>query len=360
MEKPFIPSVPSEESYIRNALRLISRTGWWVMGLVLLIELALDLLDGQADMLSDPRFLRVAIVGLVLGFCHWKMAAIPYRILGSIIISAFVGGFLLFPILFPYVAPIQSFLLIVFLIILITLLPYPFFHLTKDIWWIVVWQLGSFSLFIWGIVSLVPELANSPFAALAETLNNRPILMVGYGGAIIFIHLVVIQYKRTHYQQRGHLQEHTVSLQSDLELIERRNGQLNAQYSQLQKLQAHLKIMNYRLEQKVRLRSKDLKDQNLVLMQYNYMFVHLMRPHIASIKGLMHLLELETIPEKRKEVRIIIDREYAKIEEISHSVSDLLNNKDNPIHQQVIESMENMYQPSDKKPMLYRKISVDI
>ncbi|HAA12017.1 MAG TPA: hypothetical protein DCE41_10085 [Cytophagales bacterium] len=350
IKKATILPLSSEIAYIRFTLWRLSRLGLWVTVSVLLVDFLTDFLFSKPLWPQGLGTYRLMVVIVFVFITFLASKHLPHRLVSSLLLLGILLGFLLYPGIYPAENPGEHILLMLFLSVLISVLPYLIFIYGKDNAWIIGWEVIIVNAFMWSSTRVIPAVPQSPYAGLPQSLLERPMVMVGYIGVFIFIQMIVIQFKRTHHQQRMELQQQQWELHKSLDLTQEQNQELQAQKEQLHVIDQHLQKAQEDLEEKVQERSHALEDQNRVLLQYNYMYVHLMRAPIARIKGLLQLAKLEQDPEKQAEVRQVLEKEFQQLNQVVSSVSNLLNEQNDPLHQTVIARIQAEYQSSDPLP----------
>ncbi|MEP2774192.1 MAG: tetratricopeptide repeat protein [Fulvivirga sp.] len=104
------------------------------------------------------------------------------------------------------------------------------------------------------------------------------------------------------YKQRQMQQTVNKLLSNKNKEIEDRNKEIDAQSKRLLELNKSLESLNEGLEEKVKIRTKMLRQQNDVLSQYAFTNAHELRAPVANILGLIHLLEKTELTERENDV----------------------------------------------------------
>jgi len=332
---------------MRQTLQRMSRLTSIILTILVLIDTGIDM----------PR-MSMTVINLRL-IAVWILVLITYRISlrfphqwgASLFIGALYLGFLVFPGLIPNVNPSEHLLLTIFLTLLITILPYLLFDFGKDQKWLWSWQLICISTFIWSFWRVLPHLEQTEYARLPQAISSRPMVMIGFLGVFVIIQLVILQFKRIHYQQKRALLYTQEELNRSITLSKIQNQALERQEEELQQADLSLRETNQVLEGKVNARTHQLKSQNEQLIHYNYMYSHLMRAPMATLSGLLHLEEIEEDPGAKAHMQLLIAKEFSELEAVATSVTELLNDQDHPLYQTVREKLAKKYGSADEIPL---------
>jgi tetratricopeptide (TPR) repeat protein len=108
--------------------------------------------------------------------------------------------------------------------------------------------------------------------------------------------------------------------------IEKKNIEIQAQSVQLQTLNDNLANLNQNLEEKIKLRTELLREQNKVLSEYAFVHAHELRAPIANILGLVELLRHSEMSNKDG---VIIKHLYTATAELDQVIKKIASQLDN-------------------------------
>jgi signal transduction histidine kinase len=169
-------------------------------------------------------------------------------------------------------------------------------------WFMGIMNLSFIPSFVFGMGALTNYLAMRGFKKLYRILlmpaGCLPILVIENfeihfesSNTILFLSL---GYSVLHYLINSYIlyySGNTVRLQN-IE-IENQRREIQEKSEQLKKLNQYLNHANSELEEKVRIRTKELVIKNKKLEEYTFMNAHKLRAPIATILGLIHLLNFK-------------------------------------------------------------------
>jgi tetratricopeptide (TPR) repeat protein len=127
-----------------------------------------------------------------------------------------------------------------------------------------------------------------------QQLKSRETLLAAITGGLLIVGLLATIL----YQQRLRIQKNNRILQQKNEEINSQKHSIELQAIALMKLNEELQILNRTLETKIEERSSQLLLKNQKLAEYSFMNAHQLRAPVASILGLIQLLD-QVPPEER-------------------------------------------------------------
>jgi tetratricopeptide (TPR) repeat protein len=154
-----------------------------------------------------------------------------------------------------------------------------------------------------------------------QQLRSREGLLVAITGGLLIVVLLAI----TLIQQRSRILKANDQLQQKNEEIKSQKESIELQAVTLMKLNEELNELNKTLEIRIEERSKQLLIQNQKLAEYSFVNAHKLRAPVASILGLIQLIN-QVSPEERetilKHLKTCADQLDAIILEISKNLSE--------------------------------------
>lgn len=128
-------------------------------------------------------------------------------------------------------------------------------------------------------------------------------LLIVILGVSIFLFIIGYQYQKQRQSNR---------------LLKQQKVEIEAQANQI-------KAINDNLEELIQTRTKDLATKNKALEEYAFITAHKLRAPLASILGLVNLLERVTLPEDDKTLVIHLKDSAKKLDVIVHSVMNAID-----------------------------------
>lgn len=142
------------------------------------------------------------------------------------------------------------------------------------------------------------ELLKKEFETSASKLKQQNTIII----AIIMLLILSAAVAGAFYKQRKVQQGVNDLLASKNHKIQAQSEEIQAQAEKLQKLNKNLESLNATLENQVKSRTQLLKDQNKLLAAYAFTNAHELRAPVASVMGLVDLLQRSDLPDNEKEI----------------------------------------------------------
>lgn len=142
------------------------------------------------------------------------------------------------------------------------------------------------------------ELLKKEFEASESKLKQQNTIII----AIIMLLIFSAAVAGAFYKQRKVQQGVNHLLASKNHKIQAQSEEIQSQAEKLQKLNQNLESLNTTLENQVKSRTQRLKDQNKLLAAYAFTNAHELRAPVASVMGLVDLLQRSELPDKEKEI----------------------------------------------------------
>lgn len=142
------------------------------------------------------------------------------------------------------------------------------------------------------------ELLKKEFEASEIKLKQRNTLII----AIIMLLILSAAVAGAFYKQRKVQQGANRLLALKNQKIRTQSEEIQAQAEALKKLNENLEALNASLESQVKSRTKRLKDQNKLLAAYAYSNAHELRAPVASVMGLIDLLQRSEVATEEREI----------------------------------------------------------
>jgi len=100
---------------------------------------------------------------------------------------------------------------------------------------------------------------------------------------------------------------------------------LKAQKTEIEAQSEQILSINNTLELRIKERTHELENKNKALEEYAFITAHKLRAPLASILGLVMLIDKDKLPEEDKTVVEHLDQSAKKLDEIIHSVMDAID-----------------------------------
>ncbi|WP_176956198.1 two-component regulator propeller domain-containing protein [Catalinimonas alkaloidigena] len=188
-------------------------------------------------------------------------------------------------------------------------------------------------------VSIVPEKGlSSPVRTLAirvlppwwSTWWARVLMVLGFLALLALIYrLRMGAVRRRNAQLERLVQERTLRLQQANDtlremnqLIQEQKEEIESQAEELFETHYEVQLINHQLEERVELRTADLKKSNEELDNFVYRVSHDVRAPLASVLGLIQLMELEECSEQ---MQVYVQMARQSIHKLDGFVNDILN-----------------------------------
>ncbi|ELR68752.1 hypothetical protein C900_05848 [Fulvivirga imtechensis AK7] len=146
--------------------------------------------------------------------------------------------------------------------------------------------------------SFETELLKKEYEASENKLKQRNTVII----AIVMLFILSAAVAGAFYKQRKLQQGVNKLLALKNEKIQAQTEEIQAQAEKLMKLNQNLESLNATLENKVKSRTKMLKDQNKLLAAYAYSNAHELRAPVASVMGLIDLLQRSGMADGEREI----------------------------------------------------------
>ncbi|UII32456.1 tetratricopeptide repeat protein [Fulvivirga ulvae] len=138
--------------------------------------------------------------------------------------------------------------------------------------------------------------------------------------AVVMMFILAIAVASAFYKQRKIQQNVNRLLESKNEQIQAQSEEIQTQSEEVRKLNQNLEKLNQDLENKIRARTQILKDQNKLLAAYAHSNAHELRAPVASVMGLVNLLEKSNLKEGERE---IVDHLMKSTEELDAVIREI-------------------------------------
>ncbi|GAA0893012.1 hypothetical protein GCM10009122_26910 [Fulvivirga kasyanovii] len=138
--------------------------------------------------------------------------------------------------------------------------------------------------------------------------------------AVVMMFILAIAVAGAFYKQRKIQQDVNRLLESKNEQIQAQSEEIQTQSEEVRKLNQNLERLNQDLENKIRARTQILKDQNKLLAAYAHSNAHELRAPVASVMGLVNLLERSNLKEGERE---IVDHLMKSTEELDAVIREI-------------------------------------
>lgn len=159
-------------------------------------------------------------------------------------------------------------------------------------------------------------------SALQFWQHNSVIIIVA---TLFIISLIVagVMYKQSQVQQNINR-----LLIAKNEQIQMQSEELLVQSEEVKKLNEDLEALNQNLENKIRSRTRMLKDQNNLLAEYAYSNAHELRAPVASVMGLVDLLNRSQLSCEEKEIVAHLRKSASRLDVVIRDIRNKLERND--------------------------------
>jgi signal transduction histidine kinase len=107
--------------------------------------------------------------------------------------------------------------------------------------------------------------------------------------------------------------------------LSRNHRLLKEQKAEIEAQSDEIKAINDNLELTIRERTRDLENKNKALEEYAFITAHKLRAPLASIMGLVALIEKMKLPEDDRIVVNHLNSSAKKLDDVIHSVMDAID-----------------------------------
>lgn len=152
-------------------------------------------------------------------------------------------------------------------------------------------------------------------------IRNQELLIIGISVTTILIGIMAWVL----YRQHRKILEVNHILRSKNEEIEQQKLEIESQAEKLKELNLELSELNKSLENRIEIRTNQLKNRNQKLAEYAYMNAHQLRAPIVSIIGLMNLIEKIDLPNDDRVMIEHLVKCSKKLDEITKDISKNLS-----------------------------------
>lgn len=146
--------------------------------------------------------------------------------------------------------------------------------------------------------------------------------------AVVMMFIFAIAVAGAFYKQRMIQQKVNRLLESKNEQIQAQSEEIQTQSEEVRKLNQNLEKLNQNLENKIRARTQTLKDQNKLLAAYAYSNAHELRAPVASVMGLVNLLEKSNLKEDEKEIVNHLMKSTEELDAVIKEIRERLESND--------------------------------
>jgi signal transduction histidine kinase len=212
-----------------------------------------------------------------------------HQISAAITIFSLTVATLLYGVLPVPVLP-ADLIIIFFLLIMVSIVPYLTYDLNKEkqliFGWIAIITLSG----IFGFITVLLKLNRiEEYANFGEVFIDEIMMNFGFLGALFFMHIMIYRFRKNNLALEDKINDSNARLNKELMAVEEQQKLISAQNAELELFQKELSSLNNKLEQTVRERTRELDMKNKELLKYAFMNSHLLRGPIARLRGLINI-----------------------------------------------------------------------
>ncbi|MTI40253.1 coiled-coil domain-containing protein [Fulvivirga lutimaris] len=325
---------------LRFTILEVGRVIVWILSFVLLFYFLNTVLILEKNL--DNGFYRLAIMLICQLITLKYLSNISYKKLAFISISIMYLGFFLYPFLDISRRFEENIYLPLVLLIFGMTLPILYYNARKDTSIIVSWMLLIFSTVVINLIYQY-SIANQSEHKFFVIFENHPMTIIGFFSAILFLVISFFNYRRYNSTQYDVILELNKSLNDKLIEIYQKGNEKETQNEELKSIQEELLAIKEGLEEKVRERTEELKEQQKEIIRYGFMNSHILRAPIARIKGLMDIAQKLKEGSERGNILELIRESIRELDNTSQSINEIIN-KQNKDQLKIIErKVEQLY-----------------
>jgi hypothetical protein len=226
---------------------------------------------------------------------------------------------LLFPLL-PFVnsRPAEDLFLLLFVYLIFSVVVYMLFDIQKHKISIVFWQVLMLFTFLKSLFLSVDKLDSGRYDTLKSTFIEFPMVTVAYLGALAFVQMLFINFKRENHNSHQQLLEKNEELLALLKTQEEQRTNLENQQKDLYQLREELHDVHDQLRDKIEDRTRRLTFLNEVLEKYGFINTQLV---IKPVQLLQENMKNGDLDGNLPKIESIVD----EMDDLTGVVSDFLN-----------------------------------
>lgn len=172
--------------------------------------------------------------------------------------------------------------------------------------------------------SFETELLKKENESAAIKLKQRNTIII----AVIMMFILSIAVAGAFYKQRKFQQNINKLLESKNEQIQAQSEEIQTQSEEVKKLNENLERLNLGLENKIKARTQLLKDQNTLLAAYAHTNAHELRAPVASVMGLVNLLEKADLTGSEREIVEHLIKSTGELDSVIREIRERLESNE--------------------------------
>jgi uncharacterized membrane protein len=328
------------DNRLRVTILEISRVVIWILSFVLLFYFLNTVLILKKTL--DYGFYRLVLMLICQLIILKFLGNLAYKKLAFFSISTLYLGFFVYPFLDISRRFEENVFLPLVLLIFGLTLPILYYNTRKDKRLIFSWIL---IIFFTVVINLVYQysIANQAEHKFFVIFENHPMAIIGFFSAILFLVLSFFNYRRYNSKQYDDILDLNKSLNDKLIEIYEKNNEKEAQNEELKSIQEELLAIKEGLEEKVKIRTMELKEQQKEIIRYGFMNSHILRAPIARIKGLMNIAQKLNNGSERANILELIRQSIRELDSTSQSINDIINNQNKDQLKIIEQKVEQLY-----------------
>ncbi|HWZ23453.1 MAG TPA: HAMP domain-containing protein, partial [Cytophagaceae bacterium] len=121
------------------------------------------------------------------------------------------------------------------------------------------------------------------------------------------------------------LRENRNKILNSNQLLEEQKEEITSQSERLSKLNTEMQEINSHLDQKVAERTTELRRQNKKLFEYAFFNAHKLRAPVATILGLMNVINITPSVEEKLKCLDLLERATLDLDKVIHEIQAILD-----------------------------------
>jgi signal transduction histidine kinase len=160
---------------------------------------------------------------------------------------------------------------------------------------------------------LISVVATAFFLSINPSINLDQFIVQG-GVLLIVVFIFMVVLIKTRYDLTIKEIKARIALQESNEEIQAQNEQIISQAEEI-------RVINENLEKLVQERTSELEKKNKALEEYAFINAHKLRSPVASILGLINLLNKASLSDEAKSIMSHLEDSTSKLDEIVSSIT---------------------------------------
>ncbi|HAA12016.1 MAG TPA: hypothetical protein DCE41_10080 [Cytophagales bacterium] len=172
----------------------------------------------------------------------WFNQRTTYRVSAGLFMASHYLGFIFYPLIPYYDNLTENLILLAFLSLVTSVMPYVIYNLKRDTVWVVAWILTILVTTFFAFRVTLNRMVDTDIALLAHQLLDQYMIQIGYFSTLLFLHGTLFYFKRNLETQRDNIaQKHEKLSSQQAEILAQRDNleELNQVKDQIFSIIAH-------------------------------------------------------------------------------------------------------------------------